>query len=490
LTDITVTHAAPGQPTLMTRIAYGIGGAAEGVKNNGFDYFLLLYYSQVLGVPSSMVAAALFIALVFDAISDPVVGYWSDSIRTKLGRRHPFMYASIIPVVIIYYLTWSPPSALQGEALFPWLVAMTIGLRLGFTLFEVPNHALAAELTQDYDGRTVLVSFRTFFGWVGGLTMQIALFALFLTPTATDRAGFTDLDGWHTYGTVAAIVIGLAMLVCTLGTHRRIAHLVQPAALTHKPRLGRIFAEIWETVFNPSFGALFAATLFGLIATGISASLNQYVNGFFWQFSGEQLAVLTTSVYVSTVLALVLAPIIGKVLGKKRGSLIVGFIAFTVAPAPVVLSLLGFLPERGTPELFNIILGVTVIDVALIIVTQMLLGAMVADLAEDSEVKTGRRSEGVFFAGISFIRKLAQGSGVLLAAVILSVAAIQPGTAPGTVPEESLRALGWYYSLTLFGAWMLMMGCVSLYRISRESHQANLDTLARKRADSAGTGAL
>ncbi len=484
-----MTTAPAGQPSVWTRIAYGVGGAAEGVKNNGFDYFLLLYYSQVLGVPASMVAGALFIALVFDAISDPVVGYLSDSVRTRFGRRHPFMYAAIVPVVVIYFLTWSPPSALQGEALFPWLVAMTIGLRLGFTLFEVPNHALAAELTQDYDARTVLISYRTFFAWMGGLSMQIALFAFFLTPTLTDRTGFTDLEGWHTYGTVAAISIGLAMLVCTLGTHRRIPYLVQPLALSSQPSLKRIFAEIWETVFNPSFGALFAATLFGLIATGISASLNQYVNGFFWQFSGEQIKLLTISVYVSTILALVLAPMIGKALGKKRGAVIIGFVAFTVAPAPVVLSLLGFLPPKGSPELFNIILWVTMVDLALIIVTQMLLGSMVADLAEDSEVKTGRRSEGVFFAGISFIRKLAQGSGVLLAAVVLSVAAIAPGTAPGTVPEESLRLLGWYYAGSLFVAWMLMIGCISLYRISRESHEANLDALARKRAGATGAGA-
>ncbi len=484
-----MTTQAAGQPSIWTRLAYGVGGAAEGVRSNGFDYFLLLYYSQVLGVPAGMVAAALFIALVVDAVVDPVVGYWSDSLRTKtLGRRHPFMYASIVPVVIIYFLTWSPPAALQGEALFPWLVAMTIGLRLFFSFFEVPNQALAAELTQDYDARTVLVSYRTFFAWMAGLSMQIALFAVFLTQSETDRTGFTDIEGWHTYGLVAAGVIGISMLICAAGTHQRIAHLVQPAALTHKPKLNRIFAEIWETVFNPSFGALFAATLFGLIATGISATLNQYINGFFWQFSGDQLALLTTSVYISTILALVLAPIIGKVLGKKRGSLIVGFVAFTIAPAPVVLSLLGFLPDTGTPELFNIILSVTVIDLALIIVTQMLLGSMVADLAEDSELKTGRRSEGVFFAGISFIRKLAQGSGVLLAAVVLSFAAIEPGTPPGTVPEESLRTLGWYYSGSLFAAWMLMIGCISLYRISRESHEANLAALAEKRSASAGAG--
>jgi glycoside/pentoside/hexuronide:cation symporter, GPH family len=478
---VTTQTAAPTQPSLLTRIAYGIGGAAEGAKNNGFDYFLLIYYSQVLGVPAPLVATALFIALVADAFIDPVVGYLSDNLSSRFGRRHPFMYAAIIPVVILYFFAWSPPAELRGEALFPWLVAMTIGVRFSFAFYEVPNHALAAELSHDYDARTVLVSYRTFFAWMIGLSMQIALFAVFLSQTEADPTGFTDLAGWHTYGLVASVVIGLSMLITTLGTQKRIASLPRPPVPSERPKLRRIFAEIWQTVFNPSFGALFAATLFGLLATGISATLNQYINGFFWQFTNDQLAVLTVSVYISTILALVLAPLIGRIMGKKRGALIVGFIAFTVAPAPVILSLLGFLPPKGSAELFNFILIVTVIDLALIIVTQMLLASMVADLAEDSELKTGRRSEGVFFAGISFIRKLAQGSGVLLASVILIFAAIPPGTAPGTVPEESLRTLGWYYSLSLFAAWMLMIGCVSLYRISRRTHEDNLAALAARR---------
>ena len=92
--------AAPHKPGLLTRIAYGVGGAAGGIKNNGFEYVLLLFYSQVLGLPAVLVVLAMGIALVLDAISDPVVGYWSDNWRSKYGRRHPFMYATLVPVAI------------------------------------------------------------------------------------------------------------------------------------------------------------------------------------------------------------------------------------------------------------------------------------------------------------------------------------------------------------------------------------------------------
>ena len=84
--------------SVWTKIAYGIGSVAYGVKNNGFDYFFLIFYSQVLGVDAELVGLALMLALAFDAISDPLVGYLSDNTHSRWGRRHPFMYAAALPV--------------------------------------------------------------------------------------------------------------------------------------------------------------------------------------------------------------------------------------------------------------------------------------------------------------------------------------------------------------------------------------------------------
>ena len=455
-----------GKPSYLTRIAFGVGGVADGVKNNGFDYFLLFYYSQVLGVSASLVAAALFIALVVDAVSDPVVGYWSDNFRTRLGRRHPFMYASMVPVAIAYYFAWNPPAGLTGNDLFLWLVVLTICVRILFTMYEVPQNALAAELTSDYDARTSLMSFRYFL-------------ALLLRPTEADPSGFFNKEGWQTYGLWASIVIFLAVFATTAGTHSHIPHLKRPPP-PRKLSLGTIFREILETVSNPSFRALFLATLFGLLATGISASLNQYINGLFWEFTTDQTALLTVAVYISAVIALIVAPIVGKTLGKKRGAIIIGALAFSIAPAPVLARVLGLMPPNGTDALFNIVISITIFDLALIIVTQMLIGSMIADVVEDSELETGRRSEGIFFAGISFIRKLAQGSGVMLAAIVLSVASIAPGMRPGMVPEAQLKMLGLGYAASLLTIWMLMIFCVSFYRISREGHEANLRALSER----------
>ncbi|MEO1552469.1 MAG: MFS transporter [Pseudomonadota bacterium] len=466
----------------LTRMAFGVGGAAGGIKNNGFDYALLIFYSQVLGLPSWWVAGAIWIALIIDAISDPIVGYWSDNLRFSLGRRHPFMYAAALPVAVAYFFVWNPPTGLEGVPLFAWLLALTILVRVGYTLFEVPSLSLAAELSQDYDIRTMLMSYRYFFAWVGGLTVQVMLFVVFLEPSEGDPQGYQHLPGWNTYGLVAGAIIFGAILITALGTHRRIPHLMSPPP-KRDLSIQKIFAEIWETLSNPSFRALFIATLFGLLATGISASLNFYMNGFFWNFTAEQIGILTMSVFLSTIMALTVAPIAGRVWGKKRAAIIIGLLAFTLAPAPVFARLFGLLPENGTPELFAIVLTITVFDVALIIAYQMLAASMVTDIVEESELKTKRRSEGTFFAGITFIRKLSQGVGVASASLILMVASIAPGAPIEDASADSVAALGWGYATTLLAVWMLMIFAISFYRISREDHARNLEELAARQAE-------
>ncbi|MEQ9314529.1 MAG: MFS transporter [Henriciella sp.] len=471
--------SATGKPSLATRLAYGVGGAAGGIKNNGFEYVLLLFYSQILGLQAVLVAAALWIALLIDAVSDPVVGYWSDNLRTKWGRRHPLMYAAMVPVALAYFFVWNPPDGLTGMNLFAWLLAFTVSTRLMYTFYEVPSTALAAELTQDYDARTSLMSFRYFFAWVGGLTVQIILFFFLLEPSEGDPSGFFHLEGWHTYGLIGASCIFASTVIMSFGTHRHIPHLKAPPP-ARKLTPTKVIGEIWETVSNPSFRALFIATLFGLVASGISATLNQYINGFFWEFTNDQIGGLTMAVYISAILALVIAPIAGKALGKKKAAIWIGVLAFTIAPMPVLLRQFGLLPENGTDALYMIILPVTIFDLALIIAYQMLAASMVADIVEQNELVTGRRSEGIYFAGISFMRKLAQGVGVLSASFLLAVAAITPGMRSADASEESVRLLGWGYAVSLLALWMIMMLCISFYKISREDHENNLRSLAER----------
>ena len=118
---------------------------AFGIKSNGFDYYLLAFYSQVVGLDPRLVGLALFISLLFDAVSDPLVGYWSDNLRSRWGRRHPFMYGAAIPVALCFFLVWMPPESFSDTETFWYLLCLSVLIRTGITFFETPNIALAPE---------------------------------------------------------------------------------------------------------------------------------------------------------------------------------------------------------------------------------------------------------------------------------------------------------------------------------------------------------
>jgi len=468
--------AVPPKPSLGTKLAYGFGSVAFGVKNNGFDYFLLIFYSQVLGADASLVGTALLIGLLFDAFSDPIIGYLSDNTRSRWGRRHPYMYGAAIPIAFAYYFLWNPPADIRGNDLFVHLLTLVIGIRLLITLYEVPSSALVAEITDDYDERTSMLSFRYFFGWTGGTLMATFALAVFLVPTAEISNGMFNIAGFGAFGATAAGVIFAAIMISALGTHSQIPHLRKPPP-QRKMTLKLVFSELFETLANRSLAALFAAALFGAIATGVAAGLNYYINSYYWEFSNQQISALSLSVVLSAVIGLVLSPVVSRKLGKKHGAIIVGVIAFTVAPMSVFLRLFDLMPANGDPLLFPIILTLTVLDVALIITFQTLMASMIADVVEESELKTKRRSEGVFFAAITFSRKFVQGFGVVSATVILSIAQFPKGVLPGEVDPDTIYTLGLYYAPTLFIVWMLMISCLRFYRIDRATHEANLQAL-------------
>ena len=123
---------------LSSKFAFGVGQYAEGLKNTAFSLFILFYYNQVLGLSGTLAGAALFIALLFDAITDPLAGSLSDNLKSRLGRRHPFMYLSAVPLAIGFVGLFSPPDSMGQFGLFAWLTIFAILTRGAMTLYHVP----------------------------------------------------------------------------------------------------------------------------------------------------------------------------------------------------------------------------------------------------------------------------------------------------------------------------------------------------------------
>lgn len=470
--DVAAANTAAERPSIALKLAHGSGAAAFGIKNNGFDYFLLLFYGTVIGLEPGLVGLAILIALVADAFSDPLVGYWSDNLRSRWGRRHPFMYAAALPVAFSYFLLWNPPE-LSQTGLFLYLTIMAVLIRTLITFFETPSSALLPELTHDYEERTSLQSYRLFFGWAGGNIMSVIMFGLLLAGPL----GTQDREGFATYGILAGALIFLAIMISSMGTHHRIPTLSKPAPVTEPFSLKRLFREMVETLSERSFIALFIATVIFSIATGLAAALSFLMLENFWGFSSSQIFIWTCMVFFSALLGFLIAPRATRRWGKKKATIILGILAFTIQPAPVILRLLGLMPDNGHPILFPMIATINMFDLALIIAVQAVSYSMIADLVESNQLKTGRRSEGVYYAAMTFTRKTTQGLGVFAAGLILSAIAFPEGTPADQIDPDTLWALGAYYAPSLLILYMTALFFVSRYKIDKSQHEANLAQL-------------
>jgi GPH family glycoside/pentoside/hexuronide:cation symporter len=486
LTESAVTQRsarAPKRgPSLATKLAYGFGTVSYGIKDAGLKYFLLLFYSQVVGVDAWLVSLAILLALISDAISDPIVGYWSDNFRSRWGRRHPFMYAAALPISVSFYLIWNPPEGWSQGALFWYILILAVIIRTFITFYETPSTALTPELSDDYDERSSILGYRYFFGWFGGnaltVTAFLVIFPAFVTPAIPN--GQFNVEAYSTYGLIGSCVMFAAILISAIGTHSYIPHL-RKAPEKRSMGLGAIFREIYATISSRSFYALFCASLLAFTASGITAGLTFYFSTYFWGFTSQQIGLITFGVFLSALIGGSLAPVITRTLGKKRGALTIGLIAFIGAPLPIFLRLIDVMPENGDPALFLIVLVIQTVDVGLIICFQVLAASMMADLVEQSEVNTGNRSEGVFFAAATFMRKFGEGFGIVMAGVILSGAGLAAGARQGEVSEETLWRLGAAYVPAIWFIFACVIAIISLYDVDRARHEETLKTLSERR---------
>ena len=144
---------------------YGSAAISYGVKNNAFSYLLLIYSTQVLGIPGYLAALALAVAMAWDAVSDLFLGHWSDKTQSRLGRRHPFMYAGFIMLPLSFYALFNPVIELTDVNSWGYLLITAILIRTAVTLVEVPSVALLPDLVKDYDERNKWLVLRHAFAW-------------------------------------------------------------------------------------------------------------------------------------------------------------------------------------------------------------------------------------------------------------------------------------------------------------------------------------
>lgn len=464
-----------------TKLSYGFGAVAFGVKDNGFGALLLLFYNQALGLDARMAGLAIAIALVFDAFLDPFIGYASDHLHTRWGRRHPFMYLAAVPAAISYVFLFSPPTGLTEIGLFAYLMVFSILVRVFIAFFEIPNSALIVEFTQNYDERTSYLNWRLFFGWMAGLTMSVAAFGIFLSNGTNGIPGTQVPANYQNYGIAAAILMLVAMLASALGTHHTIPRLNRPSVLGIHGTPSNFLKDLKRALSSRSAVMNLLVGMFVMLSTSLLAGITPYIYGYLFVLSPQQISIIYSASFIAAFAALACTPWLSRRFEKRHAYIGVTIAAVFTIPLVAALKLMGLLPSVNSEVLMFLLFGVGMVGTTLLIIQGTLYYSMSADVIEENEVRTGHREEGIFFAANIFIRKCATGLGVLLTSAMLSLVEFPEKAIPGSISEPVIKLLVQFFT----GAFILLncatILCVIAFKITRARHDENLNILASRR---------
>ena len=472
---MTVSDATRDLGSFRAKFFLAFGSIGWGVKDAGITGLLLLFYTQVVGVSPQLVSLAIGIALICDAIIDPVIGITSDNWTSRWGRRLPFMYAAGIPVGLLYFILWQPPHW-SNTGLFFYLLFVAVAVRGFIALFEIPSSALVPELTSDYVKRTDFLKWRWFLGVIGAGAITFGSFLFLLVPDKHHPVGQLNPAGYPKYALVASVIMTLSILISCLGLHRYIPHLTKTA-----PRYGSVgqFArEVWETLKVRPFRILVASGLFHGVILGLNGAMAPILLTYFWKLNNKQVALFIIPGAVAALMTFfVLVPLAGK-FEKKIAAITCSVAAFFVGSWPYALALFGWTPDIAHhPALLYLILVVFAVSASLLLSAAVLGGSMMADVVEHAALQTGRRTEGTFFAAHSLINKSVSGVGIFLSGQILAFAGLHAHANPSTLDPQVIHRL--FIALVPIGLFLHVGAFLAFirYPITRKDHEANVERL-------------
>ncbi len=429
--------------SLPTMLAFGVGQVAEGVKNQAFNVFVLFYYQQVIGISGSMAGLALGIAMVFDAISDPVAGVVSDRLRTRWGRRHPFMFISAFPLVFCFIALFSPPEGMTEFSSFLWLTLFAVLVRASLTFYYVPHLALGAEIAHDYNQRSTVFAMSSVFAITAMAMVSIVGYRFFFPTTEEFNPGTLDPDRYLPFAEFFAAVMFLAIMACCFGTRKEIPHMQLDRETTPLSLANSL--EDFKAVFsNRSYRLIFFGMLMTVFAVAVESVMSPFMGIHFWGLPTERLAFISIGTLMGLWIGLPLAPLITQRLDKRLALVIPAVFIIINNNAALGLRLMdvSWFPDNDSPWIFWIYFSRYLLQGIFLPVLLASFNSMFADISDEVELETGVRREGVIYASRSFANKVTNAMGAVLGGIVLDLIAFPSGAAAGSVPAETIWWLG------------------------------------------------
>jgi GPH family glycoside/pentoside/hexuronide:cation symporter len=393
---------AAAEVSLRDKLLYGAGEIPISAKNAALNQFLLFFYADVAHLSPALVSTAIFVAKLWDAVTDPVMGYVSDTTRSGWGRRRPYVAASAVPVGVFFFLVFSPP-VLETGALFLYLLVIYAALNTCFTVFAVPYTAWGAELAQDYHERTRVVQIRSLFGVIGGAVGATA-------PIAIARQFVDQRWGFTMMAAALGALMAAAGLVSALGVRER------GAARIAATSFGHFVNGLQRTFRNRDFRVVFCTFCLMMVAVSLGQAV-QLIVVKYWLQMYDFFPWIALTFGLSFAASFPFWLLLSRRVGKRR-AMLSGLLLGVLAPWGWVVVQPG---QRGAMLAFMVVAGVLSGSLTLVMSSAI-------DIVDFDELETGERREGAYFGIWTLGLKLMSACGILLGGGLLQ--------AVGYVPDQ------------------------------------------------------
>jgi Na+/melibiose symporter-like transporter len=469
---------------VRTKILFASGGLQEATVTGG-GIATVLFYNQVLGVSPALAGTAFLIASIVDAISDPTVGVLSDRFRSRWGRRHPFMLASALPIAIAFYFLYQPMEGLSETGYFAWLTVFLLLLRLGQTFYLIPHDALGAELTDDYAERSSVFGYNLVAQMILSTVMVAIILYVIFPSTPEYENGLLNEARYAVLAIVGFVTVVFSVLVCTLGTMDQIPFL-HKVEVSKKFVIQGYFHELSVLLRNRSYLAACLSMLITFVSLGILGIVATYAYIYVYELSSEQMIWATLAKMPGVIVALPLLAWMSKRLDKKQIVIWIILATSMLVASPHILRMLGLFVANDSPFLLYALFGPLLLGFMVFPVSQIIIDSQLCDVADEHELQTGARAEGVIFSVRSFGNKATQGVGGFIAGFGLEYINFPDNAEVGGLAPETINGLLFLNGPVYLAFYLLAVFCMTFYSIDKKRHDEILEQLEARREAASG----
>lgn len=453
----------------IEKLSFGLGGGVNAIKTDFFVWYLGAYYLTVLGLNPILTGSALLLALFVDAVSDPVIGTFSDRINSKFGRRHILMGLSLVPISITYFMLFIPDKNWSEGSLFFWLFSFTILTRFSVTLFDIPHRALAAEIPNTYEEKANIMSMRE------GFQSIIALSHSFIILPYIN----IDVDeNWINVGLVGSVMMFIFGLVSVFGTRSLIPDLYKwPVDFKKKNTFREIKEQLSFVYSNKTIILFLLGSITIQLAWGLANSLTFLTQTQFWGLDTLQIQEFIKIYFLSTLLSWFLVPKLVQTFEKRTILISSLFMIGIFQAVPFISYKLGYAPSFGSDSLVYFLSIFIFITGTFSLISLMTRESMVPDMIDQVQKESNLRQDGAISSLTSFCAKCMTGLGQFFSMFVLWLISFPKGSVEATLQQKEMLAL--FQGPMIMILFLIPIFIFAGYKIDREKHKEILRDLKK-----------